>query len=161
MDSLEIEIDVNESYINRVEPGQPVVATLDAYPDWKIPCKVIAIIPTADRDKSTVKVRVAFDKLDPRILPEMSVKVAFQETGGGTAAVLRAVLILKSAVQSRDGRDVVFVVQNGRAERRAVTVIDTQGDDSVLSAGVSAGESVVVDAPAGLADGVAVKATKL
>jgi HlyD family secretion protein len=161
MDSLEIEIDVNESYINRVQPGQPVVATLDAYPDWKIPCKVIAIIPTADRQKSTVKVRVAFDKLDPRILPEMSVKVAFQESGGGTVAALRAVLIPKSAVQSQDGRDVVFVVQNGRAERRAVTVIDTQGDDSVLSAGVSTGESVVVDSPAGLTDGMAVKATKL
>jgi len=161
MDSLEIEIDVNESYINRVEPGQPVVATLDAYPDWKIPCKVIAIIPTADRQKSTVKVRVGFDKLDPRILPEMSVKVAFRETGGGTAAAIRAVLIPKSAVQSQDGRDVVFVVQNGRAERRAVTVTDTQGDDSVLSAGVSAGESVIVDSPAGLADGTAVKATKL
>jgi len=161
MTSLEIEIDVNESYINRVEPGQPVVATLDAYPDWKIPCKVIAIIPTADRQKSTVKVRVAFDKLDPRILPEMSVKVAFRETGGGTVTAIRAVLIPKSAVQSQDGRDVVFVVQNGRAERRTVTVTDTQGDDSVLSAGVSAGESVVVDSPAGLADGTAVKATKI
>ncbi len=161
MGSLEIEIDVNESYINRVEPGQPVVATLDAYPDWKIPCKVIAIIPTADRQKSTVKVRVGFDKLDPRILPEMSAKVAFRETGGGTATAVRTMLIPKSAVQSQDGRDVVFVVQNGRAERRAVTVIDTQGDDSVLSAGVSAGENVVVDSPAGLTDGMAVKARKL
>jgi RND family efflux transporter MFP subunit len=72
MASLEIEIDVNESYINRVESGQPVEATLDAYPEWKIPCKVIAIIPTADRQKATVKVRVGFDKLDPRILPEIS-----------------------------------------------------------------------------------------
>jgi RND family efflux transporter MFP subunit len=162
MTSLEIEIDVNESYINRVEPGQPVVATLDAYPDWKIPCKVTAIIPTADRQKSTVKVRVGFDKLDPRILPEMSVKVAFQqEAGGGTVAAIRAVLIPKSAVQSQDGRDVVFVVQNGRAERRAVTVTDTQGDDSVLSAGVSAGENVIVDSSAGLTDGMAVKEKKL
>jgi RND family efflux transporter MFP subunit len=161
MGSLEIEIDVNESYINRVEPGQSVVATLDAYPDWKIPCKVIAIIPTADRQKSTVKVRVGFDKLDPRILPEMSVKVAFRETGGGTATAVRAVLIPKSAVLSQDGRDVVFVVQNGRAERRAVTVIDPKGDDSVLSAGVSAGESVIVDSPAGLIDGTAVKGKKL
>jgi len=79
MESLEIEIDVSESYINRVQAAQPVEGTLDAYPDWKIPCKVIAIIPTADRQKSTVKVRVGFDKLDPRILPEMSVKVGFQE----------------------------------------------------------------------------------
>src|ERR1043166_1306362 len=74
MQSLEIEIDVNESYINRVEPGQAVEAALDAYPDWKIPCKVIAIIPTADRQKSTVKVRVGFDKLDTRILPEIDRK---------------------------------------------------------------------------------------
>src|SRR5471030_2670331 len=105
MESLEIEIDVNESYINRVEPGQSVDATLDAYPDWKIPCKVVAIIPTADRQKSTVKVRVGFDKLDPRILPEMGVKVAFRETAnsGGTNENTHAVTIPKSAVQQQDG----------------------------------------------------------
>jgi len=159
MSSLEIEIDVNESYINRVVPGQPVVATLDAYPDWKIPCKVIAIIPTADRDKSTVKVRVGFDKLDPRILPDMSVKVAFQETGGAPSS--HTVLVPKSAVLDRDGRDVVFVVQDGHAERRAVSVSDTQNDDSVLSAGVAAGEKVIVDAPANLKDGMAVKEKNL
>ena len=155
MGSLEIEIDVNESYINRVEPGQAVEATLDAYPVWKIPCKVIAIIPTADRGKSTVKVRVGFDQLDPRILPEMSAKVAFRDAGGAAAA--RTVMVPKNAVQSQDGRDVVFVVQNGRAERRAVTVTDTQGDDAVLSAGVSAGEKVVVNSPADLKDGAVVK----
>ena len=146
MGSLEIEIDVNESYINRVEPAQPVVATLDAYPEWKIPCQVIAIIPTADRQKSTVKVRVGFDQLDPRILPEMAVKVAFHETGTAPTTANHTVLIPKTAVQSRDGRDVV---------------IDTQGDDSVLSAGVSAGESVVADPPAGLNDGMPVRARKL
>jgi len=158
MASLEIEIDVNESYINRVEPGQPVEATLDAYPNWKIPCKVIAIIPTADREKSTVKVRVGFDQLDPRILPDMSVKVAFRDSGA-TAAV-RTVMVPKNSVLNRDGRDVVFVVRDGHAERRAVTVTDTQNDDSVLSAGVSAGEKVVVSAPADLQDGTAVKETK-
>src|SRR5713226_9203496 len=78
MTSLEIEVDVNESYINRVEPGQRVEATLDSYPDWHIPSKVIAIIPAADRQKATVKVRVGFEKLEPRILPDMGVKVAFQ-----------------------------------------------------------------------------------
>jgi HlyD family secretion protein len=159
MTSLEIEIDVNESYINRVEPKQPVEATLDAYPDWKIPCKVIAIIPTADRDKSTVKVRVGFDQLDPRILPDMSVKVAFRDNGGPAAG--HAVVVPKNSVLSRDGRDVVFVVQDGHAERRAVTVSDTQGDDSVLSAGVSAGEKVVVNAPANLQDGMVVKEKSL
>ncbi len=158
MNSLEIEIDVNESYINRVEPGQAVEATLDAYPDWKIPCKVIAIIPTADRQKSTVKVRVGFDKLDPRILPEMSVKVAFQEAGQSVAR--RAVLIPNDAVRSQDGQDVVFVVRNGRAERRAVTVSGTQGGDALLSAGVAAGEQAIIQPPAGLADGAVVKERK-
>jgi HlyD family secretion protein len=156
MDSLEIEIDVNESYINRVRAAQPVEATLDAYADWKIPCKVIAIIPTADRQKSTVKVRVGFDKLDPRILPEMSVKVAFREADGSGPAAGRTVIVPKTAVQQREGRDVVLVLQSGHAERRAVTVSKTRLDEVVISAGVSAGERVIVEAPMGLADGAAV-----
>ena len=160
MDSLEIEIDVNESYINRVSAGQAVEATLDAYPEWKIPCSVIAIIPTADRQKSTVKVRVGFNHLDPRILPEMSVKVAFHETATN-AAISRAVLVPKSSVHNEDGLDIVFVVQNGKAERRAVTLADTQGDDAVLSAGVTSGEKIVINSPVGLVDGVAVKETNL
>ena len=157
MESLEIEIDVNESYINRVEAKQPVEATLDAYPDWKIPCKVIAIIPTADRQKSTVKVRVGFDKLDARILPEMSVKVAFREQSTTAQLANPNVTVPKSAVQQQDGRDVVLVVQNGRAERRSVTVNSIGTDEVVVGAGVSAGEKVVVEGPAGLANGVAVK----
>jgi HlyD family secretion protein len=156
MESLEIEIDVNESYINRVRAAQPVEATLDAYPEWKIPCKVIAIIPTADRQKSTVKVRVGFDKLDLRILPEMSVKVAFRETDGSGPAAGRTVTVPKAAVQQRDGRDIVLVMQSGRAERRAVTVNQTLLDEVVISAGVGAGERVIVDAPRGLADGAVV-----
>ena len=157
MESLEIEIDVNESYINRVEAGQSVEATLDAYADWKIPCKVIAIIPTADRQKSTVKVRVGFDKLDPRILPEMSVKVAFREGSGSGPAGERKVTVPKAAVQQQDGRDVVLVVQNGRAERRAVTVNSLGADEAVISAGVAAGEKVVAEWPKGLVDGAAVR----
>ncbi len=161
MSSLEIEIDVNESYINRVESGQPVEATLDAYPDWKIPCKVIAIIPTADRQKSTVKVRVGFDKLDPRILPEMSVKVAFQETTAPrVAAAVQTVIVPKSAVQEHDGKGVVVVVQNGRAERRAVTVSDTRNDETVISSGLAPGERVALDWPQKLVDGVMVKEAK-
>jgi HlyD family secretion protein len=156
MESLEIEIDVNESYINRVEPGQAVEATLDAYPDWKIPCKVIAIIPTADRQKSTVKVRVGFDKLDPRILPEMSVKVGFREAGGSGPVAGRTVTVPKAAIHEQDGRSVVLVVQNGKAERRAVTVMSTRGEEAVVSAGVGAGERVIADWPAGLKDGTAV-----
>jgi HlyD family secretion protein len=160
MESLEIEIDVNESYINRVEPGQPVEATLDAYADWKIPCKVIAIIPTADRQKSTVRVRVGFGKLDPRILPEMAVKVAFRETGGAGAAPRRTVLVPKAAVQQQEGRDVVMVVQAGRAERRAVTVGGIGANEIEISAGVAAGERVVVDGPKDLTNGAALKEIK-
>jgi RND family efflux transporter MFP subunit len=161
MESLEIEIDVNESYINRVTPGQAVEATLDAYPTWKIPCKVIAIIPTADRQKSTVKVRVGFDQLDPRILPQMAVKVAFREAGGATtAADGRGVIIPRTAVRNEDQRDVVYVIQNGRAERRAVRVASAQGNEVSISAGLSAGEKVVVEASAALTDGAAVKESK-
>ncbi|HEX5219812.1 MAG TPA: efflux RND transporter periplasmic adaptor subunit [Verrucomicrobiae bacterium] len=160
MDSLEIEIDVNESFINRVVPGQPVEATLDAYAQWKIPCKVIAIIPTADRQKSTVKVRVGFDKLDPRILPDMAVKVAFRESAGSASTATRALVVPKSAIRSQDGRDIVLVVKNGKAERRAVSVNNIAEDEAVLGAGVSSGEKVITDSPAGLADGVKVKEAK-
>ena len=155
MSSLEIEVDVSESYINRVEPGQPVEAALDAYPNWRIPAKVIAIIPTADRQKATVKVRVGFEKLDPRILPDMSVKVAFQSTGEATAGQ-RSLSVPAAAVQKRDGRDVVWVVRNGRVERRAVTVGAVGGDAVTIAAGLSSGDRVVVGGPDNLADGAGV-----
>jgi multidrug efflux pump subunit AcrA (membrane-fusion protein) len=139
-----------------------VDATLDAYPDWKIPCKVIAIIPTADRQKSTVKVRVGFSQLDPRILPDMAVKVAFRESGATVAVgTSRGVLVPREAVRSLDGHDVVFVIQNGRAERRAVNITGTQGGDAVVMAGVADGEKVALDSPAGLADGATVTEKKL
>jgi len=154
MSSLEIEIDVSESYINRVEPGQPVSATLDAYPDWKIPAHVIAIIPTADRQKATVKVRVGFDQLDPRILPDMGVKVAFQALAAAAGAVpVRSITVPRTAVRSREGRDVVLVVENGRALQRAVAVSGRNGEEVTLSAGLSSGERVITEGPVDLADG--------
>jgi HlyD family secretion protein len=158
MESLEIEIEVNESYINRVEPGQVVTATLDAYADWKIPCRVTAIIPTADRTKSTVKVRVGFEKLDPRILPEMSVKVAFREReGAAVAPASRGVWVPKRAVQSLNGRDTVLVVRGGRAERRVVNLGDADGDRVLILVGVTASEKVALDWPTDLTDGATVK----
>ncbi len=157
MASLEIEVDVNESFINRITPGQPVEARLDAYADWQIPAKVIAIIPTADRQKATVKVRVGFDQLDPRILPEMGVKVAFHSAEGAAPKPARgSIAIPKSALQQIDGRDVVWVMRDGRVERRAITVAQTDGDETLIGAGVSGGESVVVDPPPGLTDGARV-----
>jgi HlyD family secretion protein len=156
MSSLEIEIDVNEAYINRVSAGQEVVATLDAWPDWKIPCHVIAIIPTADRQKATVEVRVGFNELDPRILPDMGVKVAFQEsdqTATGTSPLTGAVLVPGNAVRRQSGRDFVLVVHGGEVERRAVATIGKRGSDILLSSGLTPGEIVVIEGPADLADG--------
>jgi RND family efflux transporter MFP subunit len=159
MSSLEIEVDVNESYINRVTPHQRIEAVLDAYPDWKIPGTVITTIPAADRQKATVLVRIAFDKLDPRILPDMGVKVAFLESGTppatGQAAPAER-LVPRAAVRQDAGRDVVFVMQDGRVERRAVRLGVSRGDASVVLAGLEAGEQVVVEGPADLKSGARV-----
>lgn len=154
MASLEIEVDVGESFINRVTAGQPVVATLDAYQDWQIPGRVIAIIPTADRQKATVKVRVAFDKLDPRILPQMGVKVAFQSADPAAAGASKDVItVSKDAVRSDAGRDIAWVVRDGKVERRAVTVAGSNTGEVTVSAGLSPGETVVLNPPASLTDG--------
>lgn len=156
MNSLEIEVDVSESYINRVEPGQPVEATLDSYPEWRIPASVIAIIPTADRQKATVKVRVAFKQLDPRILPDMSVKVAFQ-TGAEPIARAPALSLPAATVSRHENRDMVWVVRNDKVERRAVTLGEKTGDEVTIVAGLSDGERVVVNPPTELTDGARVK----
>ncbi len=157
MSSLEIEVDVNESYINRVSPGQRVVATLDAYPDWEIPARVITTIPAADRERATLLVRIAFDELDdPRILPDMGVNVAFLEIGQPEEDAPDAAprLWMPSEALRRDGgRSVVFVARGERVERRAVTTGLEEGGDVEVVAGVSAGERVVVDGPPALADG--------
>lgn len=159
MQSIEIEVDVNESYIARVRPGQKVIATLDAYPDWQIPSTVRTVIPTADRQKATVKVRISFDQLDPRILPDMGVKVAFLSdeppaTKGKTEA--RA-LIPKAAVHSEDGKPVVLLVREGKLERRAVSLGMEHGSDVEVMAGVSAGDTLVVKGAESLHEGQAVE----
>jgi RND family efflux transporter MFP subunit len=155
MQSLEIEVDVNESYIARVKTGQRVEAVLDAYPDWRIPATVRTVIPTADRQKATVKVRIAFDALDPRILPDMGVKVSFLEGAADTTAAA-SVFVPKDAVQS-DGDDrFVFVVRDGRLERRAVGVGRERAGDIEVSAGLRRGELVVVRPDDKLRDGMRV-----
>jgi RND family efflux transporter MFP subunit len=157
MSSLEIEVDVNESYINRVRPGQPVEAVLDAYPDWRIPAHVITTVPAADRSKATVKVRIGFVKLDDRILPDMGVKVAFlADATPQVTATAPKLLVPKTAVRKVDGRDVVFVVKDGVAERRAVTVGLTEGDQVEIASGLQLGERVIVEGPPTLADGARV-----
>lgn len=154
MSSLEIEVDVNESYINRVAPGQQVEAVLDAYPDWRIPSHVIAIVPTADRQKATVLVRIGFEQLDARILPDMGVKVAFLGVAGaGAANRAPRVQMPRSAVRIDNGQSVAFVVAGDRLERRAVRTGDARGDVIGIVSGLAAGEQVVVEGPADLADG--------
>ncbi|MGV8038800.1 MAG: efflux RND transporter periplasmic adaptor subunit [Thermoanaerobaculaceae bacterium] len=157
MTSLEIEVDVNESYIARVQPGQKVEATLDAYPDWKIPASVRTVIPTADRQKATVKVRISFGALDPRILPDMGVKVAFlaAEQAGETPAA--AAVLPRSAVRQDGGSPVVFLLRDGKVERRAVTLGAQRADEVEVLAGVAAGDRVVVEGPAELEDGQQVR----
>jgi len=159
MSSLEVEVDVNETYINRVSNRMKVEAVLDAYPDWRIPSHVITTIPSADRQKATVKVRIGFDQLDPRILPDMGVKVSFlrDAPAPGQAAVVPRALVPKTAVRTADGRSVVFVLKEDRVERRAISVGLENGDQVEVISGVSAGERVVVDAPQTLKDGDKVK----
>jgi HlyD family secretion protein len=159
MSSLEVDVDVNEAYIHRVKPGQPTTAVLDAYPDWNIPAHVIAIVPTADRSKATVKVRVAFEKLDPRILPDMGVRVSFLQgpsgqPGGTAAGSLPAgtVWVPASAVVQRDGRPVVFVVQGDKAHEAAVTPGESAGDLRAVQ-GIAGGTAVVQSPPARLSEG--------
>jgi RND family efflux transporter MFP subunit len=153
MNSLEVDVDVNEAYISRVLPNMPVEAVLDAYPDWKIPAHVIAIIPSADKSKATVKVRIALDQKDPRIIPQMGVRVSFLEKSDKNRKPLPGVLVPKSAVVQRDGKDVVFVVKDGRAAQTPVTAGADFSDMQQITQGVSAGEDVVTTPPANMKDG--------
>jgi RND family efflux transporter MFP subunit len=165
MSSLEVDVDVNEAYIHRVEPGQPATAILDAYPDWNIPAHVIAIVPTADKSKATVKVRIAFEKLDPRILPDMGVRVSFLQeasspSGGPDTQSLPAgtVWVPASAIVQRDGGAVVFVVEGNKAHEASVKPGETRGDLRAVQ-GIASGAAVVQSPPADLGDGarIAVK----
>ena len=162
MDSLEIEIDVNEAYINRVKAGQKIVATLDAYPDWQIPCHVIAIIPTADRQRATVEVRVGFDELDARILPDMGVKVAFQQETEWIGAGCRPPvcwshnrLSLNKVTGSMYGW-----WSEGMIERRAVATAGERGNEILVTSGIAPGDRVIVNVGNKLENGMRVKETK-
>jgi RND family efflux transporter MFP subunit len=160
MNSLEIEVDVNESYINRVKPAQKVTAVLDAYPDWQIPARVITTVPTADRQKATVLVRIGFESLgDPRILPDMGVKVTFLRDADETdTPVAQAVtLIPKAAVRTENDKSYVFVVRQDTVERRAVRTGGIDGDRLEVIAGLAPGDRVVIAPPPELADGIPIR----
>jgi RND family efflux transporter MFP subunit len=154
MTSLEIEVDVNESYINRVRSDQRVEAVLDAYPDWRIPGKVITTVPTADRQKATVRVRIGFDELDPRILPDMGIKVTFLGGEEASTDLARARLVIpRDAMRREDGRDVVFILRDDQLERRAVRLGAISGNEVEVVSGLAAGERVIIEGPDELADG--------
>ncbi len=155
MESLEIEVEVGESFIGRVQPKMPVEATLNAYPDWKIPAEVIAIIPTADRGKATVKVRVALKIKDPRIVPEMGVRVSFLEAAApAQAAAPKGVRAPATAITERDQKTVAFVVgEDQRVQQREVTTGIALNNDRQITRGLSAGEVVVTNPPEALRDG--------
>ncbi|MFC0676663.1 efflux RND transporter periplasmic adaptor subunit [Lysobacter korlensis] len=159
MDSLEVQVDVNEAYIGRVKPGMPVEAVLNAYPDWRIPGEVIAIIPTADRSKATVKVRIALKEKDPRIVPDMGVRVSFLEKNAADAPKPTGSWIPSRAIALPEGVDAadaktghVFVVVDGKAQRREVQLAETRDADRRVSAGLEPGVKVVLD-PATVRDG--------
>ncbi|MDO5610046.1 MAG: efflux RND transporter periplasmic adaptor subunit [Pseudomonadota bacterium] len=153
MDSLEVEVDVGEAYIGRVQPGMPVQAGLNAYPDWKIPAEVIAIIPTADRGKATVKVRIKLNVKDPRIVPDMGVRVSFLEKPASAANEKpEGVRVPANAIVERDGQPVAFVVgSDQRVAERAVRVGEKLGEADVqVLEGLAPGDTVVLDAPENL-----------
>ncbi|RZJ09975.1 MAG: efflux RND transporter periplasmic adaptor subunit, partial [Rubrivivax sp.] len=113
MDSLEVGVDVNEAYIAQVKPDMPCEAVLDAYPDWKIPAHVVAVIPSADRGKATVKVRVALEQKDERVVPDMGVRVSFLAAKPKVdAKPVPGALLPPDAVVDRDGAQVVFVIHD-------------------------------------------------
>ena len=155
MASLEIEVDVNEAYIQRVRPEQAVQATLEAYPDWKIPARVIAIIPTADRQKATVRVRIAFQELDPRILPDMGVKVAFMsgEPASQGVAQQQGIRVPASAVRTQGGERIMFVVKDNVAHQRVVQLGGNFGSEMYVTSGLNPGEDYVVEMSTDLEDG--------
>ena len=164
MSSLEVEVDVSENFINRVRADQPASVKLNAYPDWSIPARVIAIIPTAERAKATVKVRVGFDVGDPRILPEMGARVAFLSDSNGSAAASgsastpqRALLVPEGAVQRNGDTGVVFVVANGNVEKRTVRLGERSAAGQVVLSGLSSGTRVAIGDFARLTDGTAVR----
>ena len=160
MESLEIEVDVNEAYLQRVRPGGAVTARLDAYPEWRIPAEVIAIVPAANREKATVRVRVGILERDSRILPDMGAKVSFIEAGQPLPQATQApsaLTVASSAILGDGSNRWVYIAEDGRAWRREIVTGTGGGARVAVVSGLSAGERVIVDPPAGLSDGAEIQ----
>lgn len=154
MDSLEVEVDVNESYINRVQPGQPAITNLNAYPEWDINSEVIAIIPTADRNKATVKVRIGLLEKDQRVLPDMGAKVSFlKEQSNTKSVVLEGVIVPSTSVMKEGASSFVFLIKNGIIVKTKVQVESTSANYARIINGIKNGDSVVINSNNELQDG--------
>lgn len=160
LSTLEVEVDVNEAYIGGVHHEQPAEIVLDAYPSDRFPGHVRQVVPTADRQKATVLVRVAIDSGDPRILPEMGARVVFRDSAViGREAGPARVFVPSSSVRSEGGTDVVYVVVEDHVQRRAVEAAPVMGDMREVRSGLRGGESLVVNPPTELTDGARVRVT--
>jgi RND family efflux transporter MFP subunit len=160
MDSLEVDVDVSEAYIGQVKPDMPAESVLDAYPDWKIPSHVIAVVPTADRGKATIKVRVALEQKDARLVPDIGVRVTFlgSKPAAATSSAAVGVLVPATAVVIRDKQSVVFIVRDGRVRQSKVQLAPKDVDaKKLILDGLKAGERVVLSPPDTLLDGVEVR----
>ena len=155
MDSLEVEVDVNEAFINRVKPGQPVITNLNAYPKWDIPSEVIAIIPTADRNKATVKVRIALLEKDERVLPDMGSRVSFlRKVENVTKETPKeGVMIPLGAFSTKDGESIVQVIEGTSVEVRQVEVAEETANYARVIKGLNSGMKVVARFDNELEDG--------
>jgi RND family efflux transporter MFP subunit len=165
MDSLEVEVDVSENFINRVRPQQPVTIKLNAYPDWDVPGSVIAMIPTADRAKATVKVRIAIKQKDPRIIPEMGARVAFlSDTEAGAAGTEKraapGVTVPADAIASSGDTSIVYIVHGSVVERRAVRLGGKASGGQIVIAGLEVGNTVALGDLSQLSDGAHVRIEK-
>jgi RND family efflux transporter MFP subunit len=162
MESLEVEVDVSENFINRVRPAQPATIKLNAYPDWEIPAEVVAVIPTADRSKATVKVRVGFKQKDERVLPEMGARVSFLSTpdvapaGSAPVAAQQAVIVPNDAVQANGDNGTVFIINEDTVERRVVRLGSRTSEGQLVLSGISPGTRVVTGNLDALTDGAKV-----
>jgi RND family efflux transporter MFP subunit len=154
MNSLEVEVDVNESYINRVQSGQPAITNLNAYPEWDIESEVIAIIPTADRNKATVKVRIGLLDKDQRILPDMGAKVSFlKEKEEEKLDLIDGVIVPSSAIIKEGNSAYLFIIKNGRVFKTKVEIESTSANYSRVTKGIKDGERVALDPSDDLEDG--------
>ena len=157
MSSLEVDVDVSETLITRLHPGQAASVTLDAYPDWRLPAHVIIIVPTANQQKATVKVRIGFDRLDPRILPEMSAQVSFEADAAPIPAGPAQMFVPAAAVHADSGGHYVWRMEEGRVRRIDVRVAARRGESVRVLAGLQDGDRIVTSAGAPLADGQKVR----